>query len=125
MSDSPVRLSASLRALMGTLLEMLQVRLELFNAEAQEELQRVLGLLLFGAVALVLLSLGLGFLSMLITVALWDSHRLLALAIFATLFLSLGAVCAWLARQRARAGGTRFFAASADELRRDREQLKP
>lgn len=125
MSDSPVRLSASLRTLMGTLLEMLQVRLELFNVEAQEELQRVLGLLLFGAVALVLLSLGLGFLSMLVTVALWDSHRLLALAIFATLFLSLGAVCAWLARQRARAGGTRFFAASAEELRRDRESLKP
>lgn len=110
---------------MGTLLEMLQVRLELFNVEAQEELQRVLGLLLFGAVALVLLSLGLVFLSMLITVALWDSHRLLALAVFATLFLSLGAVCAWVARQRARAGGTRFFAASAEELRGDRERLKP
>lgn len=110
---------------MGTLLEMLQVRLELFNVEAQEELQRVLGLLLFGAVALVLLSLGLVFLSMLITIALWDSHRLLALAVFATLFLSLGAVCAWVARQRARASGTRFFAASAEELRRDRERLKP
>jgi drug/metabolite transporter (DMT)-like permease len=31
----------------------------------------------------------------------------------------------YLARQRARAGGTRFFAASAEELRRDRESLKP
>ncbi|MFN3494124.1 MAG: phage holin family protein [Hydrogenophaga sp.] len=125
MTEPPVRLAASLRALSGTLLEMLQVRLELFNVEAQEELQRVLGLVLFGAVAVVLLGLGLAFFSMLVTVALWDSHRLLALAIFTTLFLSLGAVCAWLARERARSGGTRFFAASAEELKRDRERLRP
>ncbi|MCU0762514.1 MAG: phage holin family protein [Hydrogenophaga sp.] len=125
MTEPPVRLAASLRALSSTLLEMLQVRLELFNVEAQEELQRVLGLVLFGAVAVVLLGLGLAFFSMLVTVALWDSHRLLALAIFTTLFLSLGAVCAWLARERARSGGTRFFAASAEELKRDRERLRP
>ncbi|MDP2742644.1 MAG: phage holin family protein [Hydrogenophaga sp.] len=116
-------MTASLKTLAGTVLELLQLRLELLSVEAQEEVQRLGGLLVYGAVAVTFLSLGLGFLAILITVALWDSHRLLALAVFATLFLSLGGVCAWLARARALAG-TRFFSSSAAELKRDRESLR-
>lgn len=123
MTESPRRLTASLKTLAGTVLELLQLRLELLSVEAQEEVQRLGGLLVYGAVAVTFLSLGLGFLAILITVALWDSHRLLALAVFATLFLTLGGVCAWLARERAMAG-TRFFSSSADELKRDRESLR-
>jgi uncharacterized membrane protein YqjE len=123
MSESPLRLSASLKTLAGTVLELLQLRLELLSVEAQEEVQRLGGLLVYGAVAVTFLSLGLGFLAILITVALWDSHRLLALSVFATLFLTLGGVCAWLARERALAG-TRFFSSSAEELKRDRESLR-
>lgn len=123
MTESPRRLTASLKTLAGTVLELLQLRLELLSVEAQEEVQRLGGLLIYGAVAVTFLSLGLGFLAILITVALWDSHRLLALAVFATLFLTLGGVCAWLARERAMAG-TRFFSSSADELKRDRESLR-
>lgn len=123
MTESPRRLTASLKTLAGTVLELLQLRLELLSVEAQEEVQRLGGLLVYGAVAVTFLSLGLGFLAILITVALWDSHRLLALAVFATLFLSLGGVCAWLARARALAG-TRFFSSSAAELKRDRESLR-
>ena len=123
MAESPQRLSASLKTLAGTVLELLQLRLELLSVEAQEEVQRLGGLLVFGAVAVTFVSLGLGFLSILITVALWDSHRLLALSVFATLFLTLGGVFAWMARERALAG-TRFFASSAEELKRDRESLR-
>jgi len=123
MNESPRRLSASLKTLAGTVLELLQLRLELLSVEAQEEVQRLGGLLVYGAVAVTFLSLGLGFLAILITVALWDSHRLLALAVFATLFLTLGGACAWLARERAMAG-TRFFSSSAEELKRDRESLR-
>lgn len=123
MSEAPRRLSASLKTLAGTVLELLQLRLELLSVEAQEEVQRLGGLLVFGAVAVTFVSLGLGFLSILITVALWESHRLLALSVFATLFLTLGGVFAWMARERALAG-TRFFASSAEELKRDRESLR-
>ena len=123
MTDAPRRLTASLKSLAGTVLELLQLRLELLSVEAQEEVQRLGGLLVYGAVAVTFLSLGLGFLAILITVALWDSHRLLALSGFATLFLTLGGVCAWLARERALAG-TRFFSSSANELKRDRESLR-
>ena len=72
-------------------------------------------LLVYGAVAVTFLSLGVVFLALLITVALWDSHRLLALAAFTGLFLVLGGVAAWLARERVRSG-TRLFSASVEEL---------
>ena len=121
---SPPRLAASVRGLAATLLELLQVRLELLSVEAQEEVLRVTGLLACGAIAIMFLSLGLGFLAILITVALWDSQRLLALGVFAAVFLALGLVAAWRARSHLRSG-SRLFAASIEELRSDREALKP
>jgi len=122
-STPPLRLAASLKGLAGTVLTLLQVRLELLSVEAQEEVVRVVGLLLWGVVAVILLALGLGFLAILITVALWETQRLLALAVFATLFLSLGGVAAWQAYQRALRGSA-LFAGSLAELRQDREQLR-
>lgn len=121
---SPTRLSASVRGLAGTVLALLQVRLELLSVEAQEEVARIAGLLAYGAAAVACLSLGLGFLAILITVALWDGQRLLALAVFATLFLLLGVIAAWRARDHARSG-SRLFATSIDELARDQEALRP
>lgn len=118
------RLSASVRGLAATLIELAQVRLELFSVEAQEEVLRVASLLAYGAIALFCLALGLGFLAILITVALWDTHRLLALAVFAALFLLAGLLAAWRARERVQRG-SRLFSASIDELRQDREALKP
>ncbi|MDO9149290.1 MAG: phage holin family protein [Hydrogenophaga sp.] len=122
--SSPQRFSSSLKGLAGTVLELLQVRLELLSVEAQEEALRIAALLVYSAFAVSLLSLGLGFLAMLITVALWDSHRLLPLAVFAVLFLALGGLAAYQARQRV-LSGSRLFSASLDELRRDREDLRP
>jgi uncharacterized membrane protein YqjE len=120
----PRRLAASLQGLAGTVLTLLQVRLELLSVEAQEEVLRVVGFVLYGTLAVVLLALGLGFLAILLTVAWWETQRLLALAVFTTLFLALGGVAAWLAYLRARRGSA-LFAASLAELRQDREQLRP
>jgi uncharacterized membrane protein YqjE len=120
---TPQRLSSSLRGLAATVLELLQLRLELLSVEAQEEVLRVGALLVYGAVAVTFLSLGVVFLALLITVALWDSHRVLALALFTALFLLMGGVAAWLARERVRSG-TRLFSASVEELRQDREGLR-
>ena len=119
----PTRLSASLKGLAGTVLTLLQVRLELLGVEAQEEVVRVVGLLLWGVAAALLLSLGLGFLAVFITVALWETQRLLALGVFATLFLTLGGIATWMAYQRLRREST-LFASSLAELRQDREKLR-
>lgn len=120
---TPQRFSSSLRGLASTILELVQIRLELFSVEAQEEVLRVGALLVYGAVAVAFLSLGVVLLALLITVALWDTHRLLALGIFTGLFLVSGGVAAWLARERVRSG-TYLFSASVEELKQDREGLR-
>ncbi|HWS05979.1 MAG TPA: phage holin family protein [Burkholderiaceae bacterium] len=120
----PERLAVSLRGFSASLVEFLAVRLELVSVEAREEALRLAELLLFGAIAILLLGLGLSFLAILLTVLLWDSHRLLALAVFATVFLTLGGVAAFAARARL-ARGSRLFGASLAELERDRQSLRP
>ena len=122
--EKPERLVISLRGLASSLIEFLSVRLELVSVEAREETRRLGELVLFGAVAVILLSLGLIFLSVLFTVLLWDSHRLLVLAVLAAIFLTLGAVAFTAARARL-TRGSRLFDASLGELERDNERLRP
>ena len=61
---------------------------------------------------------------LLLTVLLWDSHRLLALAVFSTLFLTLGLVALVLLRRRWQTT-QRWFDASLEELRQDDQRLAP
>ena len=122
-SSSDVNTAGRLRGLFADVIELAQVRLELFTVEARVELSRLTWLAVLGALAVVFVSFGLIFLAIFLTVLVWDTHRLVALGIFTTLFLGGGLVLALLARQRARQGA-RMFAASRDELRRDQERLR-
>lgn len=122
--EKPERLAISLRGLASSLIEFTSVRLELVSIEAREEALRLGELVLYGAIAVILLGLGLTFLAVLLTVLLWDSHRLLALAVFAAVFLTLGAV-AFVAAQSRLARGSRLWGASLDELERDKQRLRP
>jgi len=100
----------------------LRVRLSLLGVEAQEHALDVVQALAAMLAAAILLSLGLGFLAILLTVVLWDSHRVLALAFFGVSFLTGGAlVLSWAVRRLQR---TRWFAASIEELARDAERLR-
>ena len=105
------------------MVELVQVRLELFTVEARQELARLAHVAALGALAVVLLSFGLIFLALFLTVLLWDSQRLLALGIFTTLFLGGGAGLVLWVRQQARQG-LRMFAATRDELLRDQQRLR-
>ena len=115
--------AARLRALLADVVELVQVRLELFTVEARQELARLAHVAALGALAVVLLSFGLIFLALFLTVLLWDSQRLLALGIFTTLFLGGGAGLVLWVRQQARQG-LRMFAATRDELLRDQQRLR-
>ena len=119
----PERLAVSVRGFAASLIEFLAVRLELVSVEAREEALRLGELLLYGAIALILLALGLIFLAILLTVLLWDTHRLLALAVFSAVFLTLGGVAFFAARARL-ARGSRLWGASLAELERDKESLR-
>jgi uncharacterized membrane protein YqjE len=111
------------RGLFADLMELAQVRLELFTVEARQELSRLTWMAVMAALAVVFVSFGLIFLAIFITVLLWDTQRLLALGIFTTVFLGGGLVLALLAWQRARQGA-QMFAATRDELRRDQQRLR-
>ena len=61
-------------------------------------------------------------LTVLVVVALWDTHRLLAIGGFAALYLGMGIGFALAARACA-AAGTQLFAASLGEFEKDRDRL--
>ena len=111
------------RQLLADGVELVQVRLELLSLEAREDIGQLLTLGVQAALAVVLLSFGLIFLALFLTVMLWDSQRLLALGIFTTAFLGGGGVLGLLAWQRLRRG-LRLFRSSIQELRADRERLR-
>lgn len=117
-------LFASVQGLLATAIELLITRLELFGTELQEEKIRLLRALSLGAMAFLLLGVGVVFLAMFVTVLLWDSNRLLALGMITLAFLVGGAVALWRAMKHLHAPSG-IFAASLEELRRDRAELPP
>jgi uncharacterized membrane protein YqjE len=112
-------LFASLRGLVATGVEIIHTRLQLLATELEDEKARRLGLVAFGAAALILLAAGLVFFAVFLTVLLWDNNRLLALGVFSALFLGAGIVSLLVAMRHARAPSL-LFTASLAELARDR-----
>lgn len=124
MSSATAGLLASLRGFAATSVGLLRTRFELFRLELREESGRLLGLLLWGIAAVLLAIVGAVFLAVFLTVLFWDGYRLLALGLFATLFIAgAGMAIAMVTRLARRGSG--LFAASLAELRRDEAALKP
>lgn len=121
MSQSP-RLLASLRGFATTSVALLRTRLALLKVEVEEEVERLIGMLLWGVAATLLGIAGLVFLAVWLTVLFWDGHRLLALGIFTTVFLG-GTAFAISNILRLARQGSQLFAASLAELRRDEAAL--
>jgi len=121
MVDSTSRggLFASLRGLAATGLALLQTRLELLAVEVQEEKARTVSLIAYSIATVLLLGAGAIFLAVFVTVLLWDSNRLLALGVFAALFLGGGVLCL-LAVRRLAATPSTLFVGSLAELAKDR-----
>lgn len=117
-------MATSLRGWLHDGVQLLRVRLELLGVEAQEHALDAISLLLGGLAAVSLLGTGLVFMAVLFTVLLWDSQRVLVLALLTAMFLTLGAVALWWVRAKWRATVS-WFAASVSELRQDEERLKP
>jgi len=112
-----------LRGFATTSVALLRTRLELLKVEAHEEVGRIAGLLVWAIAAVLLGIAGLIFFAVFVTVLLWESHRLLALGIFAALFLAAASMAIAMAVRLARQG-SQLFAASLAELRRDEDVLR-
>lgn len=115
---------ARLRSYAADAIGILKTRLELLATEIAEEKLRLGSFLGYAAVAFFFLGFGAVMLALLLTVLLWDSHRLLALGMFTALFLAIGIIAALVAA-RHRRQGSRLFAASISELEQDRDMIRP
>ncbi len=117
--------TSALRGLVRDAIARARVRLELLALAGRSHAQAVVALLLLGWAALCLLLLGLAFLAVVLTVLWWDTPmRVLALAAFTFIFLTLGAVAAvwaWRNWQRER----NWFEATRAELAADAQKLRP
>lgn len=111
------RIGANLASLVG-------LRLELFGVELREQFDQWLRVVVLAMAAIVLACIGIGFVAVLVTVAFWDSHPLIALGVFAALFLG---AAAWCARRLSAvvAESPAPFAATLAEFRKDRAAVDP
>lgn len=109
----------SLSNVAGTLVTILQTRLSLLSADMEDGHRQFLTLLVSIIAALMALGIGLILATIAVVSIYWDTHRTLALALLAGGYLIAGGVCLYVAVRRARSR-PRMFAASLDELAKDR-----
>ena len=115
-------LFASLRRLLGTLLEIAEVRLALLSTEVELEKRRLFDALLWGAVAMLVLASGLTLFCAFVILLFSEGYRLAALGVMALLFLGCGLLLLQQARQRLRSPDG-LLAGSLAELQRDRKGI--
>ena len=123
MPPSSERVSGPVRRLGASLIALGRIRLELLAIELHEEKARVLELLLWSVLTALMVGFGAVFVAVLVTVALWETHRLAALGASALLFIALAAVGAMRLRQLV-SGGSTLFQSSIAELREDSAALR-
>jgi uncharacterized membrane protein YqjE len=114
----------SVKVLAGTMVAIVHTRLELLSTDLEEERVWLISMLVWTLVALFCAGLGIVLAILFVVVALWDSHRLLALGI-PTILLFLGAALSWKVVAGKAKAKPRLFASSIAELSKDREQLPP
>jgi uncharacterized membrane protein YqjE len=111
-------LSEAVRRIGGTLLDMLQTRLELAAVEIEEESRRLLGYFVLALLALILFGLAMLLVALAIILVFWDNYRVEAAIGLAALF----AVAAGMIGLKLRADFSsrpRLLAATVGELNKD------
>lgn len=106
-----------------TLVEMAYTRLELIFVELQEWVEGIVGILLWGLVAIFAAGASLLLGALALIFAYWDTHRVLVslLVMGAFLLMMIGAI--WVIVVKLRSQRT-VFAATLSEFAKDRELLK-
>lgn len=112
----------SLTMFAATLVAMAYTRFELLSVDLEEARENFFSLLVLSLAALFFLGVGMVLAAILLVVAFWDTHRLLALGLLAGFFLAVG-IAAWIFARRKARTKPRLFAASLSELLKDRQQL--
>jgi uncharacterized membrane protein YqjE len=116
------RLMSSVQGLAATLMAIFQTRLALLATELEEDKQRLLSALAWGAVAILMGTVASVFLAAFITVLFWDTHPLLVLG---GLTLAFSLACLWAAQRVMAMARTShgLLAASLAELQADQDAM--
>ena len=122
-ASTPPRLLASLRQLALTGLAMAHTRLALAGVELEEELKRLLGLLLSLLGLLVFGLVGVLIFTFMVVLAVDVAQRVTVLACFAAAYLGLAGWFVWRVK-RTLATRPPFLQATLAEMERDREALQ-
>lgn len=122
-SGTPPRLLASLRQLALTALGMAHTRLALAGVELEEELQRLVGLLLSLLGLLVFGLMGVLMLTFTVVLAVDAGLRVVVMACFVAVYLGLAGGFVWRVR-RMLATRPPFLQATLAEMARDRAALQ-
>ena len=122
-TEAPRGIFDSIKALVDRVLTLLHGRAELFTAELEEELARLIGVLLWSLVAVLAAIIGLTFFTVMVLLFVPAEYRAWAAAVIAALFLGLAAFGYRSIRKILRAK-PRPFDASLRELEKDRKQLR-
>jgi uncharacterized membrane protein YqjE len=118
----PAGLTASLRALGATLVELLGARAELAVVELRQEGERKKEMIVLAAAGALFLALGLLVATLFVIVLFWDTHRLPAIGGVAIVYLALSGAAFVRLRYKA-AGNPPPFDATLREFAADREML--
>ena len=114
----------SLKRLVGTVLAIIQTRIDLLSNEFEDERLRIRQMLLYGSFALFCFGLSIMLLTVFIVVAFWDNYRLQVLGGMTALFFIAG-ILFWIALRRVVREKSRLFSTSLAELQNDRDNLEP
>ena len=112
-------LFGQLQQSLGTVIELLRVRLALLGTELGLEKQRVAAGLFWAASAFVCLTVATLLFCGFVILLLWDGYRLAAVGVLALLFLACGVFLLQVAQRRLGAESN-MFTTSLAELERDR-----
>jgi uncharacterized membrane protein YqjE len=115
-------LMESSKRMMGTLLSIIQTRLELLSNEIEEERLRVRQMLFYGSIALFFFGISIMLVTVFIVVMFWDSYRLSVLGGLASLFFLAG-LLVWNSLRGASRERSKLFSTSLAELDEDRARL--
>jgi len=123
--DPPERagLLASLRQMFGTVLEIIQTRIEIVANEFEEEREHLQSMVLQGLIAFLLFAVGLLLFTLFVILLFWEEQRLVVIGVFAGVYLFLGifGILRVRANQKRR---PRLLSTTLDELRQDRNDLR-
>ena len=119
---APAGLTASLRALGSTLVELVGARAELAVVELRQEGERKKEMIALAAAGALFLALGLLVATVFVIVLFWDTHRLAAIAGMAILYLALSGAAFVRLRYKA-AKSPPPFEATLREFAADRELM--